>query len=159
MVGDHHLPARFSEGPHAPKPTLRHPTRNLLRRPSTWLSLYGVALALIAFWPEHVDKNFSPLIEKLIAVVPLLTYQRLEFGANIALFIPLGLLLTMMLHRRPHLTLPIAVICSVAIESAQAVLLEHRTPSVLDIIANTAGACIGIVLAEISSAGKRAKSV
>ena len=35
---------------------------------------------------------------------------------------------------------------TVAIECSQALLLDKRTPSVLDIIANTAGACLGMLI-------------
>ena len=67
-----------------------------------------------------------------------------EFGANILLFVPLGVLLTLILRDRA-LVLPIAIVLTLAIESVQGVLLDRRTPSELDMVANTAGACIGLL--------------
>ena len=75
----------------------------------------------------------------------MLTYPRIEFSANILLFVPLGVLLMLILRRR-YLILPIAIVVTVAIECSQALLLDKRTPSVLDIIANTAGACLGMLI-------------
>lgn len=150
MTGDHRIPERL-EGRTVRATTPAPPSRGaLLSRPSSWLWIYGTALALIAFWPEHVDKHFSPLLVRIIDIVPLLTYERLEFGANIVMFIPLGALLATLLRRRSQLALPIAFLCSVVIEGTQALLLDQRTPSIYDIIANTAGACIGIVLVAIA---------
>ena len=108
------------------------------------LGAYLVALTLIAFWPSPVDAGAGPLIRLITRVVPMLTYARLEFGANILLFVPLGVLLTLILRDRA-LVLPIAIVLTLAIESVQGVLLDRRTPSELDMVANTAGACIGLL--------------
>ena len=91
------------------------------------LGAYLVALTLIAFWPSPVDAGAGPLIRLITRVVPMLTYARLDFGANILLFVPIAIVLTL------------------AIESVQGVLLDRRTPSELDMVANTAGACIGLL--------------
>lgn len=121
--------------------------RPLLLRPGVWLTVYLIGLGLIAFWPQHVDSNISPsFLEKVIKLIPLMTYERLEFGANIALFVPLGVLLALLLVRQRSLVVPIAFLASFTIECIQGLLLPGRTPSVNDILANTAGACIGFVL-------------
>ena len=108
---------------------------------------YVVALALIAFWPVPVDRGAGAFLRVITHWVPALTYGRIEFAANIVLFVPFGLLLTLILDRARWLVLPIAVVTTVTIECVQGVLLHARTPSVLDIVANTTGACIGILLA------------
>lgn len=118
-----------------------------VRSPRAWLSAYVIALALIAFWPVPVDSGAGPLLRAVTRVFPLLTYARIEFGANILLFVPLGFLLTLILADDRWLVMPIAFLTTVTIETGQAIALSARTPSVLDIIANTAGACLGIVLA------------
>ena len=116
-----------------------------MRSIAAWiLGAYLVALTLIAFWPSPVDAGAGPLIRLITRVVPMLTYARLEFGANILLFVPLGVLLTLILRDRA-LVLPIAIVLTLAIESVQGVLLDRRTPSELDMVANTAGACIGLL--------------
>lgn len=123
--------------------------RPLMRRASTWLVVYLVVLAFIGFWPQHIDRPYGSIIRKLIEIVPLLTYQRLEFGANVLLFVPFGLLLGVMLRRVPHLVVPLGFLASLLIESVQAVALDGRTPAVYDLVANTAGACAGVVLATL----------
>lgn len=129
-----------------------------VRSPRAWLSAYVIALALIAFWPVPVDSGAGPLLRAVTRVFPLLTYARIEFGANILLFVPLGFLLTLILARDRWLVMPIAFLTTVTIETGQAIALSARTPSVLDIIANTAGACLGIVLAVFAEALARART-
>ncbi|WP_424936245.1 MULTISPECIES: VanZ family protein [Bacteria] len=147
------VPRRF-DAPPPPRlvpvdPTARRAEkrRPLLLRPGAWLTVYLIGLGLIAFWPQHVDSNISPsFLGRVIKLIPLMTYERLEFGANIVLFIPLGVLLALLLVRQRSLVLPIAFLASFTIECVQGLLLPGRTPSVNDILANTAGACIGLVL-------------
>ena len=115
------------------------------RRTSTWLLVYGVALALIVFWPEPVDSGFSPLLRRISMMFPFLTYERIEFGSNILLFVPLGIGLSVLLRSHRHLVVPLGFLGSLTIESIQAILIADRTPSVLDIVANVAGACLGLV--------------
>jgi VanZ family protein len=123
----------------------RHPgmtTRSVAR---IVLTLYGVSLAMIALWPVPVDQGAAGFLRRVGRVLPMLTYPRIEFSANILLFVPLGVLLMLILRRR-YLILPIAIVVTVAIECSQGLLLDKRTPSVLDIIANTAGACLGMLI-------------
>jgi glycopeptide antibiotics resistance protein len=125
--------------------------------PRVLLTVYAVALVLIAVWPVPVDEGAGPFLAFLERHVPLFTYARIEFGANILLFVPLGILLPLILRRSRYLVLPLAFLATVAIESVQALLLAHRTPSVLDIIANAAGACIGMVVVALVEAARRSR--
>lgn len=109
------------------------------------LGIYAVALALIAVWPVPVDSGAGPLLGAITRVIPILTHARIEFGANILLFVPLGLLLALILTRR-YLIVPIALVTTMAIESFQALMLDRRVPSVMDILANLTGACIGLLV-------------
>lgn len=95
----------------------------LWHRLSTWLTVYAVALALIGFWPD----------------------SRIEFGSNILLFVPLGVGVALLLPRMRYLVLPVALLASLTIESAQAVFIAARTPSIHDILANVSGAALGLV--------------
>lgn len=123
------------------------------RMPRLLLLAYLVALALTAFWPTPVDAGLAPLIEAVTRRFPVVTLARVEFAANIALFVPIGVLLPMMMPRA--LVLPVALVATVAIESTQALLLDARVPSVLDIIANTTGACVGLLALEAVRAARR----
>ena len=100
--------------------------------------------SLIAFWPTPIDAGAGPFIRAITRLVPLLTNSRIEFGANILLFVPLGLLLALIL-RQWSLVLPVAIVCTLFLESVQGFFLDRRTPSKLDMVANTAGACIGLL--------------
>lgn len=112
------------------------------------LAVYIVALGLIAFWPSPVDGGARPFLRLVTQAVPILTYARIEFAANILLFVPLGVLLALILAQR-HLIVPLAVVTSLFVESLQALLLDQRTPSVLDIVANISGACIGLLAVSV----------
>ncbi|MFT4307662.1 MAG: VanZ family protein [Microbacterium sp.] len=118
----------------------------LVRSPKTWMWVYALVLAAIAVWPTPVDGDAGPLLAFLRRVVPALTYARVEFGANILLFVPFGILLALILRRSRYLVLPIAFVTTVAIESVQGIVLALRTASVLDVVANTVGACVGLLL-------------
>ena len=127
------------------RPSTPLPGPTDVRRIAGWtLAGYLFALTLIAFWPSPVDSGAGPVIDLITRIIPVLSYARIEFGANILLFVPLGVLLTLILRDRA-LVLPIAIVLTLTIESGQGVLLDRRTPSELDIIANTAGACIGLL--------------
>lgn len=133
----------------------RPPRTPFWRRLSTWLVVYGVALALIAFWPQPVDSGAGRLLRWITAHFPLLTYSRFEFGANILLFVPLGAGLALLLPRMRHLVMPVALLTTVTIESVQAVLISARTPSVYDIIANVSGAAFGLVAVAVIESWRR----
>lgn len=115
-------------------------------RPAALVLLaYAVALAAIAFWPVPVDSGAGPLLRAITRVFPVLTYDRIEFAANIALFIPFGVLVTLLV-RQAWLVLPLGFLTTLMIETAQALLLDRRTPSVLDLVANMAGVCVGLLV-------------
>lgn len=115
------------------------------RRTSTWVAGYAVVLALIAFWPQPVDSGAGALLKWITTHIPLLTYARIEFGANILLFVPLGVGMALMLPALRYLVMPVALLTSLSIESVQGVLIDARTPSVFDIVANVSGAALGLV--------------
>lgn len=141
-------PLRSLREAHKAESRRLHPRlARLTRDPRAYLLAYALLLTGIAFWPVPVDRGAGPLLRLITRAIPALTYDRIEFAANILLFVPLGLLLTLILTRNRWLVLPVAFLATVTIECVQALLLDARTPSVLDIVANTAGACIGVVLA------------
>ena len=117
------------------------------RDPRLWLAVYAVALALIAFWPVPVDSGAGGLLRAISAAVPWLSYDVIEVTANILLFVPLGILLTLVLSRRRRwMVAPIALGVTLLIEVSQALFLAARTPSIRDILANLVGAVIGLAI-------------
>ncbi|WP_162891361.1 VanZ family protein [Aeromicrobium sp. A1-2] len=94
------------------------------------------ALAVIGLWPRHVDEA--------LGLGGHWWYSPLEFGANIVLFVPLGIL-SMLVARRAgwHRVAAAAFALSGAIELAQGLGLPGRTGAWQDVIANTTGAALG----------------
>ena len=118
------------------------------------LLAYLLALALIAFWPTPVDRAGHDSLTQLLAWLQVhgapawLTYGMVEFGSNIVLFIPAGLLVVVLAGARFWwLGMLGGFLASCTIELGQLVLLPARTASARDIVANTSGAVIGAVLA------------
>lgn len=74
------------------------------------------------------------------------SFGMLEFAANVLLFVPVGVCAVFLFGlRRWWLAVIVGVFLSVAIEAAQLVL--PGTPSVRDIISNSMGTVIGVLLA------------
>lgn len=109
------------------------------------LIAYAAGLAAVGFWPVHVDKDMGPLVRAVTSALPWLTYERIELGANVALFLPLGVLLMLFMRRR-YLIVPIALVVTITIESGQALMGGRRTPDIGDVVANVAGACLGMII-------------
>lgn len=119
-----------------------------LRDPRWWLAAYLLVLAAVVLWPVPVDSGARPLIEAVIRRVHWLNYARIEFAANILLFVPVGVLLALILKTR-YLVVPIALVTTVAVESIQAIALDRRTPSFGDVVANLTGAAVGLLLVTV----------
>lgn len=119
------------------------------------LVVYVVVLALIAFWPTPVDRAAGSFLLWLGRVVPLLNYTRVEFGANVVLFVPLGILLAQLLTVHRWLAVVIGMLTSAGIELVHWIALPARTPSGYDVLANTIGAGLGYLL---SAGGRRLRA-
>lgn len=124
-------------------------------RLTTWALVYGAVVAVIVFSPYPFLSVFDPLIHRIGAVIPGLTPVRAEFIANIAMFVPFGIFLSVFLPRRRYLVLPIGFVTTVTIETVQGLFLMSRSDSVLDILANTAGTAFGLLIVELIDASRR----
>lgn len=117
---------------------------------------YGVVVILATMWPTPLDQGFASSINRVLAVLhrngipEWFGYSKLEFSANVLMFLPLGFLVSMLLPVRVWwLALLILPGLSVAIELTQAVALSARFATVADVIANSTGAIIGTLMAVI----------
>ena len=117
------------------------------------LIAYAIAVLAVTLWPSPVDRGFEPTISRGLALLhrnglpTWFGYNTLEFAANIAMFVPAGLLVALMLpSRRWWLALLIVPALSIAIELTQAVFLSSRFATVNDVVANSLGAVLGILL-------------
>ena len=120
----------------------------------TGLVICIVVVLLATMWPTPLDRGFESSIDRLLDVLhrngaPMwFGYNKLEFSANIAMFVPVGFLLTMLLPGKLWwLALILCPALSMGIEFTQATFLAARFATINDVIANSSGAVIGIVLA------------
>ena len=70
---------------------------------------------------------------------------QIEMLSNVALFVPAGLLLAIVLQR-PFLTVALCVLASVCIEVMQRLWFSYRIPDVADVVHNGYGAVIGVLI-------------
>ena len=107
---------------------------------SAALGLYLVLVGVITLDPSPPDTTKNPVVLWITDVTPL-TYGAVEFLANIAMFVPIGLLVTL-LSRRWWVAAVVGLALTCAIEFTQT-FLPARFPDVQDIFANTLGAVLG----------------
>ncbi len=118
---------------------------------------YLVALALIVWLPgedaSRVTGIVATIAEWLSAGLGVsfdAAYTPLEFLANIALFVPFGLLLSASAPRLRWWGVTLAGCATSALIECLQILLPTRFPTLSDVIANTAGAAFGWALWRIA---------
>lgn len=117
-------------------------------------AIYGILLLTVAFWPTPVDRPFESVIARVLGELhehgmpAFIGYGFLEFSANVALFVPAGLIFALLLPVRRW---PVMFLCgpvlSFAVELAQATLLPARYATSSDVLANSVGAALGVAIA------------
>jgi len=114
------------------------------------LGAYSVFVLVIVFWPTPVDRPLQGTITVVLenlhkAGVPRqVDYTFVEVAANVALFIPIGVLVALLVM--PALwwvAIVYGLTFSLVIEFVQSVFLPQRFASVGDLLSNSAGALIG----------------
>jgi len=117
------------------------------------LAYSGVILS-ITLSPTQLDVNYQNAVLRLLEVlhrngVPQwFGYGEVEFLANVAMFVPFGFLVAILLPQRLSiLTVLVGPGFSAFIENFQREFLSERVASVYDVYANSAGAIIGLALA------------
>lgn len=125
---------------------------------------YGIFLAFVVFWPSPIDAPVQGLLERAISelhergVPAFVDYTFIESFANVLLFVPVGFLFGLMVPLRWW---PIALLLgpalSAAIELAQRYVLDERVSTVHDVIANSLGATVGVLIAVVIRAVVRAR--
>ncbi|WP_448263196.1 VanZ family protein [Microbacterium aurum] len=115
---------------------------------------YGAFLAFVVFWPTPIDRPVAGLIARLIAelhergVPAFIGYGFIEFAANVAMFIPVGIAFSLAVPVRWwFVTLLCGPALSVVIELTQRQLFSERYASIGDVVANSIGATVGVCLA------------
>lgn len=106
-------------------------------------ALYLIGVGLIVLWPSQLTTPFRGLLAAMQSFMPY-GDTLLEIGANVLLFIPVGLLAAWWLPRgRRWLGLLTGVLISLGAEIAQAAFLPGRVASVRDVVANSLGVLLG----------------
>lgn len=116
------------------------------------LAAFALALALIVLLPSEGHRALG-LAEALARAAERLgipyapAFAVIEFGANIALFVPLGLLLPLALgsigRSTLFATIAVGAVTSMCIEFAQ-LAIPGRVSTPADVLANTLGTAIGV---------------
>lgn len=76
-----------------------------------------------------------------------ITFDRLEFAANVAMFVPFGVFVVLWFGVRGWWLAPVlGAATSVVIEALQWLFLDTRVADPRDVVANTAGAVVGMLL-------------
>jgi len=118
------------------------------------LLAYSTLILSVTLSPTQMDVNYQNAVLRLIEVlhrngVPTwFGYGEVEFLANVAMFVPFGFIVAILLPQRlSALTVLVGPAFSALIENVQREFLSERVASLYDGYANSAGAIIGFFLA------------
>jgi glycopeptide antibiotics resistance protein len=132
----------------------------LLRHPvlGSATALYLGLVAWITLSPEPYDRRIDGFLFRALQALhqrggpSWITYSAVEGAANVAMFLPVGMFLVLLLGRsRWWLAVALGVGLSALIETAQ-VFLPTRVSDVRDLVHNGLGALLGVVLVLILTA-------
>ena len=117
-------------------------------------ALYAAGLWWMTLRPSIYDAEVGGILGRLLELfrsspaTAWITFDVVEVAANVAMFVPLGLLVVA--WRGPWwLALVLGVTVSSAIELTQLWFLPTRVADVGDVVANTLGAVIGLGLGKL----------
>lgn len=115
------------------------------------LAAYLAFAALVVLWPQRVDGDSLGVYRVLyqlygVGMPRWITYNLVQFVANVALTAPIGLFLAMMLPRRLWWVATLACVALFAAGEIAQLFLPARMPSLLDWLANSLGGLIGALI-------------
>jgi hypothetical protein len=119
--------------------------------PRRWVlwafAAYALAAGVLLLSPIGPGRIVEAIMRWIHEDLGLASFRQgwIEAPANVLLFVPLGLLLTL-IFRRPWAGVVLALVMSAGAELVQAVL-PSRTASLRDVVANVLGAAIGSLIA------------
>jgi hypothetical protein len=122
----------------------------MIRRPvaAVLLACYSVVLARLTLADPAAGRWAFDLADAAArrASHGRLDWSETEVIANVALFVPAGFLLAVLLGR-PLLAAALTVLASACIELAQQQFLPTRVPTLADVVHNGLGGLVGAILA------------
>lgn len=120
------------------------------------LVLYTIFILVVTLSPAQMDVSYQNAVIRLLDVlhrngVPKwFEYGEVEFLANIAMFVPFGFLVAILLPQKLSLlTVLVGPGFSAFVENFQRQFLDERVASIYDVYANSAGAIGGLILAAL----------
>ncbi|MFP3464829.1 VanZ family protein [Leifsonia sp. SIMBA_070] len=128
------------------------------------IAVYLAAVAAVTLDPSPGDPAGNPLLRSLLRAVSSVPglgwvdYDVAEFSANILLFVPMGVLFTLLLGVwRWWIAVAIGVAATLAIEFSQ-LFIPYRVSDVRDLVANTLGTLAGVVIVVLAARRGRRRS-
>lgn len=136
----------------------RYTGRMRIRQLVGIICLIGILaiVLIITLSPVRVDTGQEYLVDRILQELhergapTWFEYNELEFSANVAMFMPLGFFLGLIMLRRRWVGAIGLWALSYGIEAIQQHFLPERVSDPRDLIANTIGGCLGLVLAELA---------
>lgn len=133
---------------------LRHPLLSFVTL--VYLGIVG----WITLGPQPFDDSSDSMIWRLLDILgrsratDWIDYASLEFGGNVLMFLPIGLFFLLLLGRRLWwLAVLFGIALTCGIEFAQE-FIPTRVSDPRDILSNSVGAFVGVVVALVLTAGK-----
>ncbi|MDQ1605844.1 MAG: hypothetical protein QOJ18_211 [Microbacteriaceae bacterium] len=130
----------------------RHPLLSLVT--VGYLGLVG----WITLGPQPLNSQDQRLLARILSyfgnhdATRWINYNLVEFSANVAMFVPLGVFFLLLLgRRRAWLAMLLGVVITVGIETAQ-LFIAGRVSDPRDVLANSAGTLIGVLAALVITA-------
>lgn len=130
-----------------------HASGRTRRAAWTLAAAYALLMVLVATAGSPVDGGIHPWLVRAIAAghglgAPgWLGYDAVEFTANVFFFVPFGFFVLLLFGARAWWAGMLGgFLASCAIETVQALFLPARFASVDDVLANTSGAVLGVLL-------------
>lgn len=113
------------------------------------LVVYLALVARLTLWPEVASDDVLDVVRETTDWltghgVPL-SYDVVEAASNVLMFVPFGVLVGLLVRRGP-LVVALGCALSVAIETCQALFLPTRVADPRDVVMNTLGAVLGVLL-------------
>jgi glycopeptide antibiotics resistance protein len=124
----------------------RHPFLSVLTL------IYLAAVAWITLGPQPQVASKNSIVMQVLRVLwehpatEWITYNGVEFTANIAMFVPIGLFFLLLFGRsRWWLAMGIPFLMTLGIETAQ-IWVPGRVSDIRDVVSNTLGATVGVLV-------------